>query len=60
MQRAVDVFSQLTRDAIDGGDIFGAGRRNAAHAAKTLQQTGAPLGADTRNVFELAAAIRPR
>ena len=55
MQRAVDFFGQFARNAFHAGDVVHPGGCHASHAAEPLQQAGALLGANARDVLELAA-----
>src|SRR5439155_14523259 len=56
MQSTIDLLGQIVRDAVDAGQIVDARCAHATHATEALQQLGALLRADARNVFELAPA----
>jgi hypothetical protein len=52
MQLPVNVFSELSGNAFDGGQLFNAGVRHPAQTTKTRQEFLATFGTDTLNLFQ--------
>ncbi len=55
-QRAVNLLRQLVRNPIYRGQVLDTGRCHAAHPAEALQQAGAALRTNARDLFELTTA----